>query len=58
MKLDTTKKYIVDGVTYDSKTDASKAVALKTVKETVEKGVEEVINNAKDIIKALNLLKK
>jgi hypothetical protein len=58
MKLNTTKKYVVDGITYDSKADASKAMALKTIKETIPLGVDEVINNAKEIIKALNLLKK
>lgn len=58
MKLVSTKKYVVDGVSYDTKKEASKALALKTVKEYVAKGVDEVINNSKEFINALNLLKK
>jgi len=58
MELKATKKYVVDGVTYDTKADATKALALKTVKESVSKGVDEVINNSVEVIKALNILKR
>lgn len=56
MELKTTKKFIVDGVSYDTKKDASKAMNMKFLKETIAKGTTHVIENAKEVIRAINLV--
>lgn len=58
MELKTTKKYVVDGVSYDTKAEANKAMNMKFLKETVSKGVTEVVENAKEVIRALNVVSK
>lgn len=58
MELKTTKKYVVDGVSYDTKAEANKAMSMKFLKETVSKGVSEVVDNAKEVIRALNAVSK
>ena len=58
MELKTTKKYVVDGVSYDTKAEANKAMSMKFLKETISKGVTEVVENAKEVIRALNAVSK
>lgn len=58
MELKTTKKYVVDGVSYDTKAEANKAMNMKFLKETISKGVTEVVDHAKEVIRALNTVSK
>jgi hypothetical protein len=53
MKLSATKKYLVDGVTYDTKAEATKAMSMKILNESIPKGTSFVIENASEIIRAL-----
>ena len=60
MKLNTNlqikKTYSVDGIEYTSKKDAETAAAKKTLAALVEQGVDAVIENYVDFIKALRIL--
>jgi hypothetical protein len=56
MELKTTKKFVVDGVSYDTKADANKAMSMKFVKECVSKGTQHVIDNAAEFIRSLNTI--
>jgi hypothetical protein len=56
MELKATKKFVVDGVSYDTKAEANKAMKLSFLKEIIAKGSSEVIENASEVIKALNIV--
>jgi hypothetical protein len=56
MELKATKKFVVDGVSFDTKTEANKAMKLSFLKEIIAKGSNEVIENATEVIKALNIV--
>lgn len=58
MELKTTKKYVVDGVSYDTKAEANKAMNMKLLNESVSQGSDYVIQNATQFIKALNIVTK
>lgn len=58
MELKTTKKYVVDGVSYDTKAEANKAMNMKLLNEAVSQGSDYVIQNATEVIKALNIVTK
>jgi len=58
MELKTTKKYVVDGVSYDTKIEANKAMNMKLLNEAVSQGSDYVIKNANEVIKALNIVTK
>ena len=58
MELKTTKKYVVDGVSYDTKAEANKAMNMKLLNESVSQGSDYVIQNATEFIKALNIVTK
>lgn len=58
MELKTTKKYVVDGVSYDTKAEANKAMNMKLLNEAVSQGSDYVIKNANEVIKALNIVTK
>jgi len=58
MELKTTKKYVVDGVSYDTKIEANKAMNMKLLNEAVLQGSDYVIKNANEVIKALNIVTK
>jgi hypothetical protein len=58
MELKTTKKYVVDGVSYDTKIEANKAMNMQLLNEAVSQGSDYVIKNANEVIKALNIVTK
>ena len=55
-KLEIKKTYSVDGVEYSSKKEAELVAAKKTLQSLVEQGVDVVIENYVDFIKALRIL--
>jgi hypothetical protein len=55
-KLEIKKTYSVDGKEYDNKKDASVAAAKITLTKLVAEGVDSVIENYVDFIKALRIL--
>ena len=54
--LEIKKTYTVEGVEYESKKDAMVAAATKTLSSIVSEGVQSVIENHVDFIKALRIL--
>jgi hypothetical protein len=58
INLEIKKTFNVGGVEYNSKDEAMKALALEILTSTVEKGIEEVIQNSGEVIKALRIIKR
>jgi hypothetical protein len=58
INLEIKKTFNVGGVEYNSKDEAMKALALEILTTTVEKGIEEVIQNSGEVIKALRIIKR
>ena len=54
--LEIKRTFSVDGVEYSNKKDAMIAAATKTLNELVSEGVQSVIDNYVDFIKALRVL--
>ena len=55
-KLEIKKTFSVDGVEYSDKKEALEVAAKKTLQSLVEQGVDAVIENYVDFIKALRIL--
>jgi hypothetical protein len=58
INLEIKKTFNVGGVEYNSKDEAMKALAMEILTSTVEKGIEEVIQNSGEVIKALRIIKR
>jgi hypothetical protein len=58
INLEIKKTFNVGGVEYNSKEEAMKALAMEILTSTVEKGIEEVIQNSGEVIKALRIIKR
>jgi hypothetical protein len=58
INLEIKKTFNIGGVEYNSKEEAMKALALEILTTTVEKGIEEVIQNSGEVIKALRIIKR
>lgn len=56
--LEIKRTFSVDGVEYDSKEDAKAALAMNILDTHIPLGVDAVISNADDIVKALRILTK
>jgi hypothetical protein len=58
INLEIKRTFNVNGIEYNSKDEAMKALALEILTTTVEKGIEEVIQNSGEVIKALRIIKR
>jgi hypothetical protein len=58
INLEIKKTFNIGGIEYNSKEEAMKALALEILTSTVEKGIEEVIQNSGEVIKALRIIKR
>ena len=56
--LEIKKTFSVNGKEYGSKEEAVKALALEVLETEIPKGVENVIQNAAQIIQALKVVKR
>ena len=56
--LEIKKTFSVNGKEYSSKEEAVKALALEVLETEIPKGVENVIQNAAQIIQALKVVKR
>ena len=56
--LEIKKTFSVNGKEYDSKESAMKALAREVLDTEIPKGVQNVIENAAQIIQALKVLKR
>lgn len=56
--LEVKKTYSVNGIEYDSKDEAMKALAMELLHNEIPKGFENVVANAGEIIKALRIIGK
>ena len=54
--LEIKRTFTVDGVEYDTKEAAKSALAMTILNTHIPAGVEEVIKNADDIVKALRII--
>ena len=54
--LEIKRSYTVDGVEYDTKEAAKSALAMGILNTYIPAGVEAVISNADDIVKALRIV--
>jgi hypothetical protein len=58
INLEIKKTFNLGGIEYKSKDEAMKALAMEILTTTVEKGIEEVIQNSGEVIKALRIIKR
>jgi hypothetical protein len=58
INLEIKKTFNIGGIEYNSKEEAMKALAMEILTSTVEKGIEEVIQNSGEVIKALRIIKR
>jgi hypothetical protein len=56
--LEIKKSFTVAGVEYDTKEEAMKALAMEVLNTEIPKGLDNVVTNAAEIIKALRIIKK
>ena len=56
--LEIKKTFSVNGKEFNSKEEAVKALALEVLETEIPKGVENVIQNAAQIIQALKVIKR
>ena len=54
--LEIKRSYTVDGVEYNTKEEAKTALAMTILNTHIPAGVEEVIKNADDIVKAIRIV--